>query len=90
MSIDDDKTHKGSWEQANADWRAMVADKELGGVQIFAPKGWESDFVTGYMITGIPRFVLIDPDGNVVDASAPRPSSERLKPLLDKLLEPSV
>jgi thiol-disulfide isomerase/thioredoxin/phage gp36-like protein len=90
MSIDDDRTHNGSWEQANANWRAMVAEKELGGIQIFAPKGWQSDFVTGYMINGIPRFVLIDPDGNVVDASAPRPSSEKLRPLLDSLLEPSA
>ena len=83
MSIDDDRSHGGSWEKAEESWRAMVADKELGGIQIFAPKGWQSDFVTGFGIRGIPRFILIGPDGNVVDASAPRPSSESLIKLFD-------
>jgi thiol-disulfide isomerase/thioredoxin len=86
MSIDDAKTHKGSWEQANLDWKAMVADKELSGIQIMAPKGWESDFVKAYKINGIPRFILIDPSGNVVDPNAPRPSSPKLKEKLEALL----
>ena len=84
MSIDDDRSHDGSWVKAEEDWRAMVADKELKGVQIFAPKGWKSDFVTGFEIRGIPRFILIGPDGNVIDASAPRPSSESLIKLFDE------
>lgn len=86
MSIDNDRTHKGSWEQARLDWKAMVKDKELGGIQIWAPKGWESDFVQAYKIKGIPRFILIDPAGNVVDPNAPKPSSPRLKEILATLL----
>ncbi len=84
MSIDDDRSHGGSWEKAEESWRAMVADKELGGIQIFAPKGWQSDFVTGFEIRGIPRFILIGPDGNVINASAPRPSSKSLIKLFDE------
>jgi|TARA_R110002020_G_scaffold4110_2_gene18290 thiol-disulfide isomerase/thioredoxin len=86
MSIDDDRSHKGSWDQAKANWKAMVADKELGGVQIFAPKGWQSEFIKEYRIAGIPRFILIDPEGNVVDPSAPRPSDPELKTMLASLL----
>jgi len=86
MSIDDDRTHKGSWDQAKTDWKAMVADKELSGIQIMAPKGWQSQFVKDYKIGGIPRFILIDPDGNVVDPSAPRPSDPELKTMLAELL----
>ena len=86
MSIDDDRSHKGSWELANKDWRSMVADKELGGIQIFAPKGWKSKFITDYKIKGIPRFILIDPDGNIVDASAPRPSDPALRKIFDELI----
>ncbi len=86
MSIDDDRSHKGSWELANKDWRAMVADKTLGGIQIFAPKGWKSQFVRDYKINGIPRFILIDPDGNIVDASAPRPSDPALREIFDALM----
>ena len=84
MSIDDDRSHGGSWEKAEENWRAMVADKELKGIQIFAPKGWQSEFVTGFEIRGIPRFILIGPDGNIIDASAPRPSSESLIKLFDE------
>ncbi|PCI11958.1 MAG: thioredoxin [Flavobacteriaceae bacterium] len=82
MSIDDERSH-GSMEKAEELWRAMVADKDLKGIQIFAPKGWQSEFVTGFGIRGIPRFILIGPDGNVIDASAPRPSSESLIKLFD-------
>lgn len=84
LSIDDDRSHGGSWEKANEDWKAMVADKELGGIQLFAPKGWSSQFIKDYKINGIPRFILIDPDGNIVTADAPRPSSEALINLFDE------
>jgi len=86
MSIDDDRSHNGSWELANQDWRAMVADKELGGIQIFAPKGWKTKFIEDYKIKGIPRFILIDPNGNIVDASAPRPSDPALRTMFDELM----
>ncbi|PNQ72371.1 thioredoxin [Hanstruepera neustonica] len=85
MSIDDDRTHGGSWDKAREDWKAMVKDKELGGVQIFAPNGWQSEFVQNYKINGIPRFILIDPDGKVVTPDAPRPSSPKLKELFTEL-----
>ena len=84
MSIDDDRSHGGSWEKANEDWKKMVSEKELGGIQIFAPKGWQSEFVKNYRITGIPRFILIDPEGNIVSASAPRPSSDELITLFNE------
>ena len=86
MSIDDDRRHKGSWDKAKESWRNMIADKQLGGIQIFAPNGWESDFIKGYKINGIPRFILIDPDGNVVDPNAPRPSNPKLKEMLENLI----
>ncbi|WP_274475409.1 TlpA family protein disulfide reductase [Mangrovimonas aestuarii] len=85
ISIDDDRTHKGSWEQANADWKAMVKDKELEGIQLFAPKGWQSQFVQDYQIKGIPRFILVDPEGNIVTPDAPRPSSNQIKELFNSL-----
>lgn len=86
MSIDDDRSHGGSWDKAKEDWKAMVADKELGGMQIFAPKGWQSQFIIDYKVSGIPRFILIDKEGKIVDANAPRPSSEKIREALDRLL----
>ena len=55
-------------------WKKMVATKELGGVHVFAPGAWNAQIIEDYMIQGIPRFILIDQDGNIVDATAQRPS----------------
>jgi thiol-disulfide isomerase/thioredoxin len=68
-------------------WKNFVKEKELGGVQLFADNDWNSKFVTDFGITGIPRFILIDPKGNVVNANAERPSSPKLQEELDKLLK---
>lgn len=67
-------------------WKSFVTDKQLGGIQLFADKDWSSDFITSFGINSIPRFLLIDPQGNVVDADAARPSSPQLTATLDKLL----
>ena len=67
-------------------WFDMVNDKELGGMQLMADNAWQSDFVQAYGIDGIPRFILIDPDGNIVSADAPRPSNPKLIELLESEL----
>ena len=71
----------------NEKWKKFVLDKKLGGIQLFADKDWESEFVKAYGVTGIPRFILIDPKGNVVDANAARPSDLVLQTKLDVLLK---
>jgi len=59
--------------------------KSLGGIQLFADNDWKSSFVKDYQINGIPRFILIDTEGNIVDPNAPRPSSPELIELLTEL-----
>ncbi|GAA3573732.1 TlpA disulfide reductase family protein [Snuella lapsa] len=66
-------------------WIKMIEEKELTGIQLLADKDFESDFVKGYMINGIPQFILLDPNGNIVDRNAPRPSNTKLIELLDEL-----
>ncbi|MBF8150749.1 TlpA family protein disulfide reductase [Winogradskyella sp. F6397] len=72
-------------EKAHDSWRKMVTSKELGGVQLLADEAWKSEFIKNYQISGIPRFILIGPDGNIVDANAPRPSSSKLISLFNEL-----
>jgi thiol-disulfide isomerase/thioredoxin len=62
-------------------WEKMVAEKELGGVQLWAD-GW-SKITKDYAIFGIPRFLLFDAEGNVISTNAPRPSSDDIRELLD-------
>ncbi|WP_297334305.1 TlpA disulfide reductase family protein [Flavobacterium sp.] len=68
-------------------WQNMVKSENLDGVQVIADKDWKSDFITAYGIQSIPRFILIDPKGNVVKADAPRPSDSNIHDMLDKLLK---
>ncbi len=68
-------------------WKKFVTDQALGGIQLYADKSWNSDFIKSFEINSIPRFILIDPSGKVVDANAARPSNPKLQEQLDKLLQ---
>ncbi|HLA56839.1 MAG TPA: TlpA disulfide reductase family protein [Flavobacterium sp.] len=68
-------------------WKKMVADKSLGGTQVIADNDWNSKFVRDFNINSIPRFILIGPDGNVIDADAKRPSDAALQTQLDALVK---
>lgn len=57
-------------------WSKMVADKNLGGVHLYAPGAWNSTIIKNYMIGGIPRFILIDREGKIIDPNASRPSGD--------------
>ncbi|MEL6812137.1 MAG: TlpA disulfide reductase family protein [Bacteroidota bacterium] len=66
-------------------WRKMIKDKELPGTQLLADNGWNSDFVRDYGMQGIPRFILLDNNGNIVSADAEKPSDPNLKITLKEL-----
>lgn len=67
-------------------WVEMVKSEELGGIQLLADKDWNSKFIKDYAIEGIPRFILIDPKGNIINADAPRPSNPDLVELLNEMI----
>lgn len=90
ISVDDGRGFKAetkelALEASKEGWRKMIADKDMGGIQLFSDNAWQSEFVQGYKINGIPRFILIDPDGNIVSPDAPRPSSPKLIELFTEL-----
>jgi thiol-disulfide isomerase/thioredoxin len=78
ISVDVDKDHEK--------WKNFVTEKQLGGIQLFADKNWNSDFMKSYGINSIPRFILIDPNGKIVKSDAARPSDPQLQKQLDALL----
>jgi thiol-disulfide isomerase/thioredoxin len=79
VSVDNDESLKK--------WKTMIEEKDMGGVQLFA-SGWNSQIGNDYAIsaTGIPRFMLFDTEGNVIDTNAPRPSSEEIKEIFQEIL----
>ena len=66
-------------------WLDFIKEKGLTGVQVHA-SGW-SKVTKDYKITGIPRFMVFDKNGNIVSTNAPRPSDPALKEMLKKELK---
>ncbi len=68
-------------------WEEMVNEKGLKGIQLFANgNAFDSKLAEDYIIKGIPRFILIDQNGKIIDAEAERPSGD-IKKRLESLLK---
>lgn len=72
-----------STDERKADWLKVVQNQEMTGVQLFLGKG--SRFQTAYKADGIPHFILLDPEGKIVNANMLRPSSPDIRAYLEKL-----
>ena len=55
-------------------WKKYLGKEESHGFQLYADKAWKSTLATEYMIHSIPRFMLFDMKGNIIDVRAARPS----------------
>ena len=73
-----------SVDQDKAAWEIMVTQKNMKGIQLFADGNWASSIVQDFKINGIPRFIIIGKDGNIIDAKAIRPSAPEISQLLEK------
>lgn len=60
-----------------ASWEKMVVNSKLGGIQLFAENS-NDPFFLNYLVSGVPRFILLDKDGKIMDANAKRPSDPQL------------
>lgn len=74
VSVDKTKDH--------AKWKEFLVKEELKGVQIFGGDDAQKYVIQSYKISGIPRFILVGRDGNIISIDAPRPSSSEIRPLL--------
>lgn len=57
-------------------WKKFVSQRELQRIQLHADNAFVSQFIQDYAIDAVPRFLLIDPKGNIVAGDASRPSDE--------------
>lgn len=81
ISVDNIDGKRGSRES----WLQMVENENLGGIQLFADNDFSSQFIRDYNINSIPRFILVDPDGNIVSADALRPSDPQIRNYFQEL-----
>lgn len=66
-------------------WRKKISQDSLPGIQLFAEDS-NADFFEAFIVNSIPRYILIAPDGKIVDSDAKRPSNILLIEQLDGLL----
>ncbi len=66
-------------------WKGLILNEKLTGTQLISDNSWHSDFIRAYNIKSIPRYILVDPNGRIVDTHAPRPSKKKLVKLFKKL-----
>lgn len=75
LSIDKDKTK----------WENRVKAGGLVGTQLLI--GNENSFLKDYNIDGIPRFILLNPEGRIINNNMTRPSSPEIEEVLNKLIK---
>ena len=75
VSIDHDK----------AKWLKFVEDKELKGIQILChtPRTTRAEIMDLYMIEAIPRFIMIDPEGKIINVDASRPTDPKTRKIFE-------
>lgn len=55
-------------------WEEMIRNKNMQGNQLFVHGDWNSDFAVFYDVKAVPQFILIDPQGQIIDMTARHPS----------------
>ena len=68
-------------------WKKKLEADKPEWAQFIAPDGLNSTLCKEYQITGIPRFMLFDKEGKIINTSAPRPSSDDISHCLDEALK---
>lgn len=57
-------------------WTNMVIENKLKANQLYIAGAWQSTICKDYNIEGIPRFILLDKNLNIINANADRPSGD--------------
>ena len=72
------------WDQKTS-WKKFLEEKKIAGEQLFI-EGQENSFVENYMVRGVPTFILIDKEGNIITNKVERPSEKELRTRFDQLI----
>ena len=78
-------------DDKNEDWKEFVLNNEemLQSNSWIQPENWKNgDIKDKYQFIGIPKYIVIDENGDIIDADAPRPSSgEEIKNIIQKAID---
>lgn len=68
-------------------WKEMVKGKKDAMKHLNVPNGFKSELANHLGIRSVPRIVIIDGEGKIIDAFGKRPSDPKLRQQLEQLLD---
>ncbi|MDD3034437.1 MAG: TlpA disulfide reductase family protein [Bacteroidales bacterium] len=74
-----------SLDTNHKDWADMVKKENLLGVQLYTNR--EGVIINDYKIEAVPQFIVFSKEGKTVSFNAPRPSSPKLKEIIETELK---
>ena len=76
-----------SIDEKEQGWRFVISKNKLGGTHVITKQGFRSKIIKDYNIKGIPYYLLIDKEGNLVADNTVRPEDFDIIAKLEKMLE---
>ena len=76
-----------SIDNTETKWKDALEQLGLQGKQGFSPGGWGSDVTKVFKISSIPRYLIFNKNGELVDHNAPRPANPETIDILRNLIE---
>ena len=73
-----------AWNDNKDKWIKALKKFELSGHQLYAPDK-KDDFFQFYDVNSLPRFILLDKNGNIIESNAKQPSDKSLDKQLNDL-----
>ena len=76
-----------SFDKEKDKWKKMIKDQNISGLNLICNGNWEDILKTKYYIQGIPRYILLNKNGEIIDSDAPSPGKKaELIRLIDKYM----
>jgi thiol-disulfide isomerase/thioredoxin len=76
-----------SIDEKMANWKSWVAkNAKPGSTHLISVNGEDEKFMSRYDVQSIPRFIIIDREGNLFYSHAPAPSSKEIEAILNETL----
>ncbi|MFM8432229.1 MAG: TlpA family protein disulfide reductase [Bacteroidota bacterium] len=74
-----------SIDASDEGWRKAINDMGIQGVNVISPGNWNSPACKYFQINSIPRYMIMDKKGDILEMNAPRPNDPELINRLLKL-----
>lgn len=65
-----------SIDEERSKWRKAIKNRAITQPQYIAPGNWNSTFAEAFKLRSVPKYILIDPNGQINDLSTSKPSAD--------------